>query len=95
MGFIGWLSTIFLTLSGIPQAIKVHRDGHARGVAMGWLILWLVGEVFLIVYACHPFQLQIFVNGVLNFLVAGFIFLRKVFERKDLPASEVGTPSLN
>lgn len=36
----GWLSTLCLAVSGIPQAIKTWKDGHARGLSFGMVFLW-------------------------------------------------------
>lgn len=47
----GWLGSACFAVCGVPLAIKTLRDGHARGLSWGFLLLWLAGEVLCTVYA--------------------------------------------
>lgn len=48
---IGWLSTFCFTIAGAPQVLKAVKDGHADGVATGFLLFWYLGNVFGTMYA--------------------------------------------
>lgn len=47
---IGIIGAIGFATCAIPQAWQTIRDGHARGLSHGFLLLWAVGEIFTIVY---------------------------------------------
>jgi hypothetical protein len=47
---IGWLSSLCLTLCGLPLAWEALRTGHVRGIHSYFILLWTVGELLGIVY---------------------------------------------
>jgi len=46
---IGWIGSVCFALCGFPQALKCHKEGHARGLSCLGLLLWLSGEVCYII----------------------------------------------
>jgi uncharacterized protein with PQ loop repeat len=42
---IGWIGSVCFAFCGIPQAIRVARQGHADGLSPWFLIFWVLGEV--------------------------------------------------
>lgn len=77
----GWLSTLCLAVSGIPQAIKTWKDGHARGLSFGMFFLWWAGEGFLLLYTWKNRSLPMFYNAILNGSIASYILWVKCFPR--------------
>jgi MtN3 and saliva related transmembrane protein len=64
LGYIGGLCFAF---SALPQTIKTLRTGKADDLSWGLLLMWLVGEIAMIIYervAIH--SLPLFLNYSLN-----------------------------
>lgn len=56
MGIIlGWIGSICFAVCGIPQAAQCARQGHARGISMLFLVLWLIGEICYATAMCMEF----------------------------------------
>lgn len=72
-----------LALCGLPQAIQVARQGHARG--MGWplLSLWLFGEVLTLVFvACTVNDaVALVMNYAANAVIVGVMCWYRAFPR--------------
>ena len=47
---VGWVGSILFALCGLPQAIQSIQDGHSNGIAWGFLLMWLGGEVLTLYY---------------------------------------------
>ena len=47
---VGWVGSILFALCGLPQAIQSVMDGHSNGIAWGFLLMWLGGEVLTLYY---------------------------------------------
>jgi len=47
---IGWLGSFCFAVCGIPQAIKTWKLGSADEISWLFLLLWLTGELSMIVY---------------------------------------------
>jgi len=50
MEIIGWVGSFLLTFCGMPLVWQSHKDGHARGVNIVFLEMWLWGEVLVLAY---------------------------------------------
>ena len=48
--YIGWLGAISLAICSVPQVIQCVKTKTAVGVSWGFLLLWLFGEVFTLIY---------------------------------------------
>ena len=54
---MGWLGDALLAACGLPQAIASYRQNHSHGLSIWFLLMWLAGEVLVIVilrYKLHP-----------------------------------------
>ena len=74
---IGWLSTLFLSLCGLPQAWKAYKEGHADGLSNGFLFLWTSGEICLVIHTFLVRDWPVFWNAVANLAIMGFILRYK------------------
>ena len=81
MELFGWISSIFLALCGIPQAIKAIKDKHSHGVSWGFIILWFLGEICGLIYVTHLGNLPLIINYFCNVLFTFIIFWFKVFPK--------------
>jgi len=77
---IGWIGSLCLAFSGMPQAYQCWRQGHSRGLSAPTLFLWLVGEVCFVVATIGEFGMVpwLLVNYVLN-IVCVSVMLRYWF----------------
>lgn len=50
METLGYLGGILLGLCGLPQAIHSVRTGKAEDVNWLFLVMWLLGEVLMLIY---------------------------------------------
>ena len=70
----GWLSTLFLSLCGLPEAVHSILEGHS-GAPWSLLILWGLGEVFAVVYVWPRRDWPLLLNYGLNILTILTIIL--------------------
>lgn len=64
---LGWLGAICFAICGLPQAIKVVKDGHGNGLSKIFLWLWFWGEVLTLTYVClSTFSWPLFFNYSVN-----------------------------
>jgi uncharacterized protein with PQ loop repeat len=75
---IGFIGSICLALCALPQAIKSIKDGHSDGVSNLLLLLWLVGEICLFIYAIPLMSLPLFLNTSSNMLFLCIIGYYKI-----------------
>lgn len=68
MKVIGWFSSLLLAFCGAPQAWQCYEQGHANGVSLPFLLMWLLGEIGCLVYVWsdHRLAVPLLVNYVLN-----------------------------
>lgn len=78
---IGWIGGICFALCAIPQAYKSWKDGHSEGITWGLLILWIVGEVFSLVYVWPTQKWPLIVNYASALLWTSIITWYKIFSR--------------
>jgi uncharacterized protein with PQ loop repeat len=50
---IGWLGAWMLALCAFPQVLETVESGHADGVNLTFLLLWLGGEICTFIYLLH------------------------------------------
>lgn len=80
MALVGWLGSIILAVSSVPQMFKTVRDGHADGLSWAFLALWVIGEILSLVYVAHDHNWPLIANYTLNL---GIIFI--ILRYKALP----------
>jgi uncharacterized protein with PQ loop repeat len=64
---IGWIGAIAFSVCAIPQALEAIKN-KACYINKSFLYLWLIGEVFTLVYAINikaaPLLLNYIINGI-------------------------------
>lgn len=80
--FIGWCGSILFAICGIPQAYKSYVEGHSDGISWAFLILWLFGEFFTIIYIWPKQDIPLLINYLLNLVWIAVLVKYKIFPRK-------------
>lgn len=75
---IGWLGSICLAISGLPQAWMSYKERNSRGISWSFLLLWSFGEIFALAYVWDKLDLPLITNYVTNLLVLGVILYYKI-----------------
>lgn len=79
---IGWIGAILLSLCGLPQAIHSYKTKSSNGVSLYFLLMWLFGEVFTLVYVFEKTDvLPLLVNYTLNIVFIMVILYYKLFNQ--------------
>lgn len=77
---IGWIGATCFALCALPQVIQCVKQRHAQGVSFWFILLWLLGEVFTLIYvlAKHGLDLPLTFNYILNiiFIIIILHFMR-------------------
>ena len=83
METIGWIGSMLFSICGFPQAVQCTRDGHARGLNWAYLLCWLGGEVFTLIYVLPMGNLPLSVNYLANLAFLVIMLRYKIWERND------------
>lgn len=85
IGAFGWIGSILMALYGIPQAWLSFKNKNSHGISWGFLLMWAVGEVFVILYLSNKAEIDIplLFNYSLNFLVVLTILYFKIFPKSE------------
>lgn len=75
---IGWLGSICLAISGLPQAWMSYKEKNSRGISWSFLLLWAFGEIFALTYVWDKLDLPLITNYVTNLLVLAVILYYKI-----------------
>jgi uncharacterized protein with PQ loop repeat len=82
---LGYIAMIFLMLAGIPQAYKIYKQGHAKGVSTYYLVMVLLGFITMI---CYVFitnkSIPLIVNYAINIISFSIMAWYKVYPREVL-----------
>jgi Flp pilus assembly protein TadB len=78
----GWLSTIFLATCGIPMLYKAYKDGNADGVSALFLLMWILGEIFGLIYVTWLWSLPLIANYLFNLILTIMIARYKFWPRR-------------
>lgn len=86
-GLFGWVGGVLLAVCGLPQAVASWRQGHSDGVDWAFLLMWFVGEVFLLVHVLDLYGINwlaapLLLNYAFNLVLVGIILRYKIWERK-------------
>jgi len=81
MEFIGWLGALMFAACGLPQAWECWRAGHSHGLAWGFLMLWLGGEILTLLYILPKGDLPLLFNYLVNLIFLGVMLYYKLFPR--------------
>jgi len=78
----GWLGGIAFAVCGIPQSYKSYIDGNSNGLAFSFILLWLLGELFTIIYILPTGSLPLYFNYGGNLIFVLIILKYKIWPRK-------------
>ena len=81
MELMGLFGTLFLAFCGLPQAIKTYRVGHAKDLSTLFLLLWLFGEILLLMHTIKYIDIYLIFNYLVNILIVGTLIKYKFFPR--------------
>jgi len=76
MEVIGYLSTLFLIICGLPEAIHAYKSGNS-GSTWGMLSCWWLGCALCIVYSISLKSYPLFWNNFINVALVGYILYKK------------------
>lgn len=82
MDIIGWLGAMLFALCGLPQAIQSYKQKHSEGLAWGFLMMWLCGEILTFFYVLPKMDYPLLANYAVNFVFLIVIIWFKLFPRK-------------
>lgn len=80
---IGLIGAFAFAISALPQAWKSYDEGHSRGVSAGLLWLWLIGEVFTLIYTLPLWKIPLLLNYGGNLVLLLIIMYYKYYEREE------------
>lgn len=77
METIGYIGSVFLTISAVPEVIRTIRDKRCH---IGWpmLFLWFMGEIFMTTYSILLWNIPLMMNYMFNFVVVIIMLVYKV-----------------
>jgi uncharacterized protein with PQ loop repeat len=81
METIAWTATVLLSLCGIPQAIKIIREGQADGISTGFIIMYLIGSLFNLIYVVSLGELPLITGTAIGILCVSTYAYYKIFPR--------------
>lgn len=81
MDLLGWIGSSLLAFCALPQALESWRSGHSKGVTWGLLVMWGLGEVFMIAYVWPRGDIPLLANYLSNLALMCFITFYKVWPR--------------
>lgn len=77
MELIGWTSTAFLALCGLPELIKTLKTKQCT-LTMGFILMWFLGEVLGVIYSFHTGKLPLMGNYIINTFGTGILLWYKI-----------------
>jgi len=83
---IGWLGAFFFAICGAPQAYESYKNKNSDGIAIMFVILWLLGEIFMLAYvALQPeLSLPLIANYIGNLGIVAIIIYYKIYPTREL-----------
>lgn len=77
-----WIGSILLAICGLPQAIKSYKEGHAYDVSWIFLLLWLGGEIALLIDRFPKHDWALVLNYIANIAFISIILKYKIKPRR-------------
>jgi len=81
MDTVGWIGSILFAICGMPQAIQCARDGHSNGLNWLFILCWLFGEIFTIIYVWPTGDVILLSNYFVNLVFLGIMLRYKIYPR--------------
>lgn len=80
---IAWIGSFLLGICSLPQAVECIRTKSAKGISGLFLVVWLLGEIFTLVYVFPKNDLlPLLFNYCFNILFISIIMFYKIKENK-------------
>lgn len=73
-----WIGATMLAICGLPAAIHAHRIGKADDISWLFLILWLLGELLLLIDRMPKQDWALIINYFANIVFIDIILRYKV-----------------
>lgn len=83
METIGWVGGLLLAFCAIPQAIQSYLQKHSNGMSIPFLMMWLIGEVFVFAYVLPKQDYPLLINYAVNILCLIVICWYRFFPAHD------------
>lgn len=81
--FIGWIGSMLFAFCGLPQAIHAFKHKHADGMTWSFIMMWLWGEIFTLLYISSKQDvLPLLTNYILNVIFLLVILWFKIFPKR-------------
>lgn len=77
----GWLGSFLLAICAAPQAFYALKHKNSHGISWGFLLLWLFGEIFTLIYVLKLQDAPLLLNYTLNLVFLCVILYFKVFPK--------------
>ena len=84
INLLGTIGLIALLVSGLPQLLKTLKEGHARGVAIGFLITMNIGFLGMFFYTVLKYgdsELLLATDYAFQFVVWMTVLKYKLYPR--------------
>jgi len=81
---LGWIGAVSFAFCALPQAVQCWKQGHAQGVNVAFLSLWITGEVTTLAYVVGDMGLKwpLIVNYVMNLLFISVIGYFRIWPKE-------------
>jgi len=81
MEVVAWMATVILSLCGIPQAIKVFKEGHAEGISGAFIVMYLTGSSLNLIYVISLWELPLIAGTITGLFCVSTYAFYKLFPR--------------
>ena len=77
-----WIGSTLLALCAVPQVLHCIRYKNADGVDWLFILMWLFGEIILLIYMLPKNEYALISNYILNIICLGIIIYYKINPRR-------------
>lgn len=74
---VGYLSSLFLVLCGLPELYRGLTQGYV-GASFGLLLFWFIGELLGLIYTIDKRDTPLIVNYGFNTIIVGALLWLKI-----------------
>lgn len=78
---IGWIGSIAFAICAAPQAWESYKTGKSDGITWGFLLLWLIGEIFTLIYVWPKILWPLIFNYLGNIFFILIVVRYKLYPR--------------
>ena len=81
---LGWIGAILFCFCAVPQSIKVYRTKSAGDLSWIFLLMWLFGEIFTLIYVIdknmqvNVYQWPLITNYVMNTILVLYLVYARI-----------------